>query len=102
METANLVTYPELLALLGIFSGIWLAVLSVGAAWHFWDSNRRDKQNDRRHKETEKNNERRHQELLQAIGLLYKHVHADGSPAIVPLGDIDLAITPPASTPAAD
>ncbi len=49
---------------------------------------------DRRFKEMEEANERRHQELLKAIGALYRHVHADGSPAIVPLPDIDPALAP--------
>ena len=49
---------------------------------------------DRRLREMEEANERRHQELLRAIGALYRHVHADGSPAIVPLPDIDPAIAP--------
>ena len=41
-------------------------------------------------------NERRHQELLRAIGLLYHHVHADGSPATIPLPDVDPAVPAPA------
>ena len=54
---------------------------------------------DRRFREMEEANERRHQELLKAIGALYRHVHADGSHAIVPMPDIDPAIAP---TPADD
>lgn len=50
--------------------------------------------NDRRFREMEEANDRRHQELLKAMGALYRHVHADGSPAIVPLPDIDPAIAP--------
>ena len=124
LDTVNLVTYSELFQLLAIFSGAWLAILSIAVsvvvAWYIRDSNRRDKDNDRRHKEAEETNdrrhkeaeetnerrhreaeeanERRHQELLKAIGLLYHHVHADGSPAIVPLPDIE----PVAPTPADD
>ena len=97
METANLVTYPELFQVLGIFSGIWLAILSIAVAWYIRDTNRRDQENDRRHKETESNNERRHQELLKAISLLYRHVQADGSSATVPLADIDPALAPAAA-----
>ncbi len=55
---------------------------------------------DRRFREMEEANDRRHQELLKAIGALYRHVHADGSPAIVPLPDIDPATAPAAPTPA--
>ena len=136
METANLVTYPELFQLLAIFSGVWLALLSlvgsVAVTWYIRDSNRRDHDNDRRFRDVdrrfgevdrrfdevdrrfaqmeetmdrrfseaaeamdlrfqhaEETNERRHQEVLRAIGLLYHHVHADGSPAIIPLPDAD-------------
>ena len=39
---------------------------------------------DRRFREMEEANERRHQELLKAIGALYRHVHADGSPRYCP------------------
>ena len=49
---------------------------------------------DRRFREMEEANERRHQELLKAIGALYHHVHADGSPAIVPMPGIDPATAP--------
>ena len=52
METANPVTYPELFQALGIFSGIWLAILSIAVARYIRDANRRDLENDRRHKET--------------------------------------------------
>ncbi len=31
--------------------------------------------------------ERRYQELLKAISLIHRHVHADGSPAVVSLSD---------------
>ena len=107
IETANIVTYADLWQVLGIFSGIWFAFLSLitslAVAWYIRDSNRRDKENDRRHSEVdrrfqemEESNERRHQELLKAIGLLYHHVHADGSPAIVPLPDIDPVAPAPA------
>ena len=89
MDTSNLVTYAELFQLLAIYSGIWLALLSLigslAVAWYVRDSNRRDK-----------DNERRHQELLRAIGRLYHHVHADGSPATVPLPDVDPAVPAPA------
>ena len=51
---------------------------------------------DRRFGEMEEANERRHQELLKAISPLYQHVHADGSPAIVPLPDIDPVVPAPA------
>lgn len=85
----NLVTYAELFQLLAIFSGIWLAILSLmgslAAAWYIRDSNRRDRDYDRRH-----------QELLGAISLLYRHVHADGSPATIPLPDVDPAVPAPA------
>ena len=50
--------------------------------------------NERRFREMEDANERRHQELLKAIGALYRHVHADGSHAIVPMPDIDPATAP--------
>ena len=100
MDISNLVTYAELFQLLAIFSGIWLAILSLmgslAAAWYIRDSNRRDGDNERRHSEVQELNERRHQELLGAIGLLYRHVHADGSPAIVPLPDVDPAVPAPA------
>ena len=129
METANLVTYPELFQLLAIFSGVWLALLSlvgsVAVTWYIRDSNRRDHDNDRRFDEVdrrfaqmeetmdrrfseaaeamdlrfqhaEETNERRHQEVLRAIGLLYHHVHADGSPAIIPLPDADPSVPAPA------
>ena len=49
---------------------------------------------DRRFREMEEANERRHQELLRVIGALYRHVHTAGSPAIVPLPDIDPDIAP--------
>ncbi len=132
-------TNSEILQLLGIFSGIWFGVFSIAAGWYVWDSNRRDKENDRRFREVETNSDRRfreaqeytdrrfreaednserrfqeaqryterlfqqaednsdrrHQELLRAIGVLYQHVHADGSPAIIPLPDA-------APVPAAD
>ena len=55
---------------------------------------------DRRFREMEEANERRHQELLKAISLLYRHVHADGSPAIVPLSDVDPAAAPAEPVPA--
>ena len=143
METANLVTYPELFQLLAIFSGVWLALLSlvgsVAVTWYIRDSNRRDHDNDRRFRDVdrrfgevdrrfdevdrrfaqmeetmdrrfseaaeamdlrfqhaEETNERRHQEVLRAIGLLYHHVHADGSPAIIPLPDADPSVPAPA------
>ena len=124
METANLVTYSDLWQVLGIFAGIWFAyfslVISLLVGWYIRDTNRRDKDIDRRFeelgvdidrrfekleadidrrfREMEEANERRHQELLKAISLLYQHVHADGSPAIVPLPDID----PVAPAPVAD
>ena len=144
MDTVNLVTYAELFQLLAIFSGIWLAILSLmgslAVAWYIRDSNRRDRDYDRRFGTMESNvdrrfgtmennvdhrmgilesnvdsrfremeevigwrfqhaedvNERRHQELLRAIGLLYHHVHADGSPATIPLPDVDPAVPAPA------
>ena len=111
MDISNLVTYAELFQLLAIFSGAWLAILSLmgslAAAWYIRDSNRRDRDNerrhavaqelnDRRHAVAQELNERRHQELLGAIGLLYHHVHADGTPAIVPLPDVDPAVPAPA------
>ena len=133
LDVSNLVTYAELFQLLAIFSGIWLAILSLmgslAAAWYIRDSNRRDRDNERRFGTMERNvdhrmatlesnvdrrfsemeeiidrrfeqaedvNERRHQEVLRAIGLLYHHVHADGSPAIVPLPDVDPAVPAPA------
>ena len=144
MDTVNLVTYAELFQLLAIFSGIWLAILSLmgslAVAWYIRDSNRRDRDYDRRFGTMENNvahrmgtlesnidhrmgtlesnvdsrfremeevigwrfqhaedvNERRHQELLRAIGLLYHHVHADGSPATIPLPDVDPAVPAPA------
>ena len=49
----------------------------------------------------EADNERRHQELLKAISLLYRHVHADGSPAIVPLPDIAPVVDVEAAVPSA-
>ena len=100
METASLATYSDLWQVLGILSGIWFAflslIISLAVAWYARDSNRRDKENDRRHREAESNNERRHQELLKAVSLLYRHVHADGSPAIVPLPEVDPAEPAPA------
>ena len=107
MEIANFVTYPDMLQLLAIFSGIWFAIFSLavsaGVAWYIRDSNRRDRDNERRdkdherwHQEIKDENERRHQELLKAISLLYQHVHADGSPAIVPLPDIEPVAPAPA------
>ena len=105
METANLAHYPELFQLLAIFSGVWVAILSLAGtlaiAWYVRDSNRRDKDNERRHREAEANNERRHQELLKAISPLYRHVHADGSPAIVPLADLDPAFDAEPALPSA-
>jgi len=102
VETANLVTYSDLWQVLGIFAGIWFAyfslVISLLVGWYIRDTNRRDKDIDRRFGELEAANERRHQELLKTISLLYQHVHSDGSPAIVPLPDID----PVAPAPAAD
>ena len=50
--------------------------------------------NERRFREMEEANERRHQELLKAIGALYRHVHDDGSAAVVPLPEIDPAVAP--------
>ena len=105
METANLVTYSDLWQVLGILAGVWFAYFSLAISllvgWYIRDTNRRDKdyehrfgEMDRRFREMEEANERRHQELLKAIGALYRHVHADGSPAIVPLPDIDPAIAP--------
>ena len=120
METANVVTYSDLWQVLGILAGVWFAyfslVISLLVGWYIRDTNRRDNDNERRFQEIESNtdrrfreleaeiyrrfdeveeaNERRHQELLRAIGALYRHVHADGSPAIVPLPDIDPAIAP--------
>ena len=108
METVNLVTYSDLWQVLGIFAGVWFAyfslIISLAIAWYVRDANRRDKETDRRFREMEEANERRHQELLKAIGLLYRHVHADGSPAIVPLSDVDPAAAPaePVPAPAAD
>lgn len=96
VETANLVTYSDLWQVQGILSGIWFAFISLAVTWYVRDSNRRDKENDRRHSEAESNNERRHQELLKAISLLYQHVHADGNPAIVPLPDVDPIAPAPA------
>ena len=107
METANLVTYSDVWQVLAIFSGIWFGIFSLAVGWYIRDTNRRDKENDRRHQETENNNnrrhqetennnERRHQEMLKAISMLYRHVHADGSPAIVPLPDIDPVVPAPA------
>lgn len=100
IETANIVTYADLWQVLGIFSAIWFAflslIVSLTIAWYVRDSNRRDKENDRRHSQTESNSERRHQELLKAISFLYRHVHADGSPPIVPLPDIDPVAPAPA------
>ena len=111
METANLVTYTDLWQVLGIFAGIWFAyfslVISLLVGWYIRDTNRRDKDIDRRFgelkadidrrfKEMEEANERRHQELLKAISLLYRHVHADGSPAIVPLPDVEPVAPAPA------
>ena len=56
METANFVTYPDMLQLLAIFSGIWFAIFSLavsaGVAWYIRDSNRRDRDNERRDKDT--------------------------------------------------
>ena len=124
METANLVTYSDLWQVLGILSGIWFAyfslVISLLVGWYIRDSNRRDKDIDRRFGEMEANidrrfremeanidrrfremeaaNERRNQELLKAIGLLYHHVHGDDGKAIIPLPDIE----PVAPTPADD
>ena len=128
METANIVTYSDLWQVLGIFAGVWFAyfslVISLAIAWYVRDANRRDKETDRRFlemgsetdrrfremesnidrrfREMEEANERRHQELLKAISLLYRHVHADGSPAIVPLADVDPALAEPVPAPAAD
>ena len=179
LDTANLVTYSELFQLLAIFSGVWLALLSlvgsVAVTWYIRDGNRRDHDSDRRFREAENNtdrrfgevdrrftqlgettdsrfreidrrftlleeaiahrfrqvdhrfgeverrfvemdrrftemeanidrrllqmedaNDRRHYELLQTIGLLYHHVHADGSPATIPLPDADPAVPAPA------
>ena len=122
METANLVTYSDLWQVLGIFAGIWFAyfslVISLIVGWYIRDTNRRDKDvdrrfgeleagidwrfgeleadMDRRFREMEEANERRHQELLKAISLLYRHVHADGSQAIVPLPNAEPAAPAPA------
>ncbi len=144
METANLVTYSDLWQVLGIFAGIWFAyfslVISLIVGWYIRDTNRRDKDVDRRFgeleadidrrfgeleadidrrfgeleadidrrfreleadidrrfREMEEANERRHQELLKAISLLYRHVHADGSQAIVPLPNAEPAAPAPA------
>ena len=111
METANLVTYSDLWQVLGILSGIWFAyfslVISLLVGWYIRDSNRRDKDIDRRFGEMEANidrrlremeaaNERRHQELLKAIGLLYLHVHGDDGKAIIPLPEVAPAAPAPA------
>lgn len=122
METANLVTYSDLWQVLGIFAGIWFAyfslVISLLVGWYIRDTNRRDKDVDRRFgelgsdmdrrfreleadidrrfREMEEANERRHQELLKAIGALYRHVHGDDGKAIVPLPDIEPVAPAPA------
>ena len=111
METANLVTYLDLWQVLGIFAGIWFSyfslVISLLVGWYIRVTNRRDKDIDRRFgeleadidrrfREMEEANERRHQELLKAISLLYRHVHADGSQAIVPLPNAEPAAPAPA------
>ena len=129
METANLVTYSDLWQVLGILSGIWFAyfslVISLLVGWYIRDTNRRDKDIDRRFREMEANidrrfremeeanerrfgeidrrfremeeaNERRHQELLKAIGLLYHHVHGDDGKAIIPLPDVEPVAPAPA------
>ena len=99
METANFVTYPDMLQLLAIFSGIWFAIFSLpvsaGVAWYARDSNRRDRDNERRdkdherrHQEIKDENERRHHELLSAISLLYRHTHDDQGSVIIPAEDI--------------
>ena len=103
METANLVTYSDLWQVLGIFAGIWFAyfslIISLLVGWYIRDTNRRDKDIDRRFgelnadidrrfKEMEEANERRHQELLRAISLLYRHTHDDQGNVIIPAEDI--------------
>ena len=110
METANFVTYPDMLQLLAIFSGIWFAIFSLavsaGVAWYIRDSNRRDRdnerrdkdherrhqeikdENERRHQEIKDENERRHQELLRAVSLLYRHTHDDAGRVIIPAEEI--------------
>ena len=61
LETANFVTYPDMLQLLAIFSGIWFAIFSLavsaGVAWYIRDSNRRDRDNERRDKDHERRNQ---------------------------------------------
>jgi hypothetical protein len=111
VENANLVAYSDLWQVLGIFAGIWFAyfslVISLLVGWYIRDTNRRDKDIDRRFRELEADidrrfremeeaNERRHQELLKAIGLLYHHVHDDDGKAIIPLPDIELVAPAPA------
>ena len=66
MGEANLVAYSDLFQLLGMFSGVWLAILSLAAGWFIWDSNRRDKRNESQHKTTEAANERRIKEAGEA------------------------------------
>ena len=113
METSvNYVTTSELIQIIGIVIGAMAALATLLVGIFIWVANHRDKGNERRHQETgqeverrhqetmqvverlNEENERRHQELLKAISLLYRHVHADGSPAIVPLADVDPAAAP--------
>ena len=67
METANLVTYSDLWQVLGILAGIWFAyfslVISLLVGWYIRDTNRRDKDVDRRFVELESNVDRRFREM---------------------------------------
>lgn len=84
--------------MLGILAGLWFAyfslVTSLLVGWYIRNINRRDNDNERRFREMEATTERRRPELLKAVGALYRHVHAGGSPAIVLLPDPDPAIAP--------
>lgn len=67
METANLVTYSDLWQVLGILAGIWFAyfslVISLLVGWYIRDTNRRDKDVDRRFVELESNVDRQFREM---------------------------------------
>ena len=71
METANLVTYSDLWQVLGIFAGIWFAyfslVISLLVGWYIRDTNRRDKDVDRRFGELESDIDRRFKEWKRIL-----------------------------------
>ena len=81
METANLVTYSDLWQVLGIFAGIWFAyfslVISLIVGWYIRDTNRRDKDIDRRFGELESDIDRRFQEMEANTDRRFREMEAN-------------------------